>query len=100
MGSGVVVPLGTTLVNGVAVSISQNLSELDAVKKQPKSWREVHSVSQKSVQLSLNPLLLQLAKDIAAYYLVPVSACFPLIVPPIRPKVTTRVFTRMWSTRP
>ena len=93
VGSPVTVPLGSAEVAGLVVSVF----ERQPVPSPPKqahytALRQILSIGEDSEQAPLGRNLFQLVEKISDYYLVPLSTCLRLIVPPHSVKVIRRVF--------
>ena len=93
VGSPVTVPLGSAEVAGLVVSVF----EQQPVPSPPKqvhytALRPIFSIGEASEQAPLGRNLFQLVEKISDYYLVPLSTCLRLIVPPHSVKVIRRVF--------
>ena len=93
VGSPVTVPLGSAEVAGLVVSVF----EQQPVPSPPKqvhytALRPILSIGEDSEQAPLGRNLFQLVEKISDYYLVPLSTCLRLIVPPHSVKVIRRVF--------
>jgi primosomal protein N' len=93
VGSPVTVPLGSAEVAGLVVSVFEQ-------QPVPSPSKQVHytvlrpilSIGEDSEQAPLGRNLFQLVEKISDYYLVPLSTCLRLIVPPHSVKVIRRVF--------
>lgn len=85
VGSPVVVPLGSTVVSGVVVTLfeAHNSSPLQTQFRQ-KPLRAILSLEADAGNRPLEHNLFRLVEKISDYYLAPFSACLRLIVPPIR----------------
>ena len=92
VGSPVVVPLGSTVVSGVIVTLfeAQNSSVLQTQFRQ-KPLRAILSLEADPGNRSLEHNLLRLVEKISEYYLAPFSACLRLIVPPHSVPVMRRI---------
>ncbi|MDR4495501.1 MAG: primosomal protein N' [Nitrospirales bacterium] len=92
VGCAVVVPLGTIVVTGVVVSREQTVPNTSGLGIRPQMYRDVISVDMGMADQPLSPILMQLIRTVASYYLAPISSCLPLIIPPREVKVKSRVF--------
>ncbi|MFZ1745696.1 MAG: primosomal protein N' [Nitrospirales bacterium] len=92
VGSPVVVPLGSTVVSGVVVTLfeAQNSSPLQTQFRQ-KPLRAILSLEADAGNRPLEHNLLRLVEKISDYYLAPFSACLRLIVPPYSIPVLRRI---------
>lgn len=92
VGSPVVVPLGSTVVSGVVVTLfeAQNSSSLQMQFRQ-KPLRSILSLEADVGNRPLEHNLLRLVEKISDYYLAPLSACLRLIVPPHSIPVMKRI---------
>ncbi|WNM59256.1 replication restart helicase PriA [Candidatus Nitrospira allomarina] len=92
VGSPVMVPLGSTVVSGVVVSLfeTQNSSSLQTQFRQ-KPLRAILSLEADAGNRPLEHNLLRLVEKISDYYLAPFSACLRLIVPPHSIPVIRRI---------
>lgn len=93
VGSPVTVPLGSAEVAGLVVSVFER-QPVPAPPKQVHytALRPILSIGEDSEQAPLGRNLFQLVEKISDYYLVPLSTCLRLIVPPHSVKVIRRVF--------
>ena len=93
VGSPVTVPLGSAEVAGLVVSVFERQPVLSPPKQvQYTALRPILSIGEDSEQAPLGRNLFQLVEKISDYYLVPLSTCLRLIVPPHSVKVIRRVF--------
>lgn len=92
IGSPVVVPLGSTVVSGVVVTLfeMQNSASLQNQFRQ-KPLRAILSLEADAGNRPLDHNLLRLVEKISDYYLAPFSACLRLIVPPHSIPVIRRI---------
>ncbi|MGP0594136.1 replication restart helicase PriA [Nitrospira sp. T9] len=83
VGSPVVVPLGSTVVSGVVVTLFEAPNPYSQqTKLHQKSLRAILSLEADAGNRPLEHNLLQLVEKISDYYLAPLAACLRLIVPP------------------
>ena len=79
IGHRVLVPFGRTVLEGVVISLSNNL----ATEVKPASIREIHSPDHDGQASTLSPALFELSRKIAEYYVAPWGQCLRLILPPM-----------------
>ncbi len=92
IGSPVTVPLGTTVVSGLVASVYP----YESVASEPTrvrytSLKAVIAIETEPDQASPGRNLFRLVEKISDYYLVPLSACLRLIVPPYSVKMVKRL---------
>jgi primosomal protein N' (replication factor Y) len=93
VGSPVMVPLGAAVVSGLVVSVFERQPDSSPQERfHHTSLRDILAVETESEQAPLGHNLFQLVEKISDYYLVPLSTCLRLIVPPHSVKVIRRVF--------
>jgi primosomal protein N' (replication factor Y) len=93
VGSPVVVPLGSTVVSGVVVSVFGPQTDTSLqIQFRHKPLRAILSLEADAEHPPLEQNLLRLIEKISNYYLAPLPACLRLIVPPHSVKVVRRVF--------
>ena len=93
VGSPVQIPLGTSVVSGVIVRLVDKLTLSSVRSSKPTlKFRDVLSVDLHPENSTLDHKLLTLVEQISDYYLAPLAACLPLIVPPRVVKVSKRLF--------
>ena len=92
IGSPVLIPLGSSVLSGVVVRILEP-SALPYVRSSnpTMAFRDILSVDTTSEHSTLDQRLIMLVEHIAEYYLAPLAACLPLIVPPRLFKVVKRL---------
>lgn len=92
VGSPVLIPLGSSVVSGVVVRIVDSLVlSLGRTANPTMAFRDILSVDATPDHPPLDQRLLTLVEQIAKYYLAPLAACLPLIVPPRVFKVVKRL---------
>ncbi len=92
IGSPVTVPLGPTVISGLVASIYDHESLVPENKPlRYTSLRAILTVETETSQVPLGRNLFRLAEKISAYYLVPLSTCLRLIVPPYSVKMSKRL---------
>ena len=93
VGSPVTVPLGSAEVAGLVVSVFER-QPVPSPQKQfhYTALRSILSIEAEPEQAPLGHNLFQLVEKISDYYLVPLSTCLRLIVPPHSVKAIRRVF--------
>ncbi len=92
IGSPVTVPLGSTVVSGLVASVypyESATSESQRVRY--TSLKAIIAIETEPDQASPGRNLFKLVEKIADYYLVPLSACLRLIVPPYSVKMVKRL---------
>ncbi len=77
IGRRVLVPFGRTMLEGVVTSLSHHL----ATEIESASIREIHSLNHDE-QASTTPVLFELSRKVAEYYVAPWGQCLRLILPP------------------
>ena len=92
IGRPVLIPLGSSVVSGLVVRILGD-SILPSVRpsKVAMAFRDILSVDDTPDDSPLDQRLLTLVEQVAEYYLAPLAACLPLIVPPRVFKVVKRL---------
>ncbi|GJL57596.1 MAG: hypothetical protein NPIRA03_04530 [Nitrospirales bacterium] len=92
VGSPVVVPLGSTVVSGVVVTLFEaQVSSSPQPLFRQKPLRAILSLEADVGSRPLEHNLLRLLQKISEYYLAPLSACLRLIVPPHSISVMRRI---------
>ncbi len=92
VGSPVVVPLGSTIVSGVVVTLFEaQVSSSPQTLFRQKPLRAILSLEADVESRPLEHNLLRLLQKISEYYLAPLSACLRLIVPPHSISVMRRI---------
>jgi primosomal protein N' (replication factor Y) (superfamily II helicase) len=93
VGSPVMVPLGSTVVSGVVISMFAPQTEIPLqIPFRHTPLRAILSLEADAGHPPLEQNLLRLIERISDYYLAPLPACLRLIVPPHSVKVVRRVF--------
>ncbi len=83
VGSPVLIPLGSSVVSGVVVRIDGALAlPRGRTANSSMVFRDILSVDDAPDHAPLDQRLLTLVEQMAKYYLAPLAACLPLIVPP------------------
>ena len=92
IGSSVTVPLGSTVISGLVANIYDHESLVPQNKPvRYTSLRAILTVETETSQVPLGRNLFRIAEKISAYYLVPLSTCLRLIVPPYSVKMSKRL---------
>ena len=93
IGSRVLVPLGRTTAQGLVFRIAPTLSrELTNQGISKDRLRAIHDVIDAPDESDLDPILLDLARQVTDYYLAPIAAGLRLVLPPAAPgRISTQV---------
>ena len=93
IGSRVLVPLGRTSAQGLVFRMADTLSrELTNQGISKDRLREIHDLIDTPDESDLDPILLDLARQVTDYYLAPIAAGLRLVLPPAAPgRVSTQV---------
>ena len=92
-GSPVAVPLGSSVVSGLVVSVYEHKpAPTFPGRVGPATLRAILAVESDSEQATLGHNLFQLVRKVSDYYLAPLPACLRLIVPPHSVRVVKRLF--------
>ncbi len=85
IGRRVLVPFGRTVLEGVVVSLSNDLT----AELKVASLRRIHSLAPNEHAATLPPALFELSRKIAEYYVAPWGQCLRLILPPMVTRKTS-----------
>ena len=93
IGSRVLVPLGRSTAQGLVFRMTDTIApELANQGISKDRLREIHDVIEAPDESDLDPMLLDLAREVTEYYLAPIAAGLRLVLPPAAPgRVSTQV---------
>lgn len=86
IGHRVLVPFGRMVLEGVVISLSNHL----AAEIKFASLREIHSLVHDGHSSTLSPVLFELSRKIAEYYVAPWGQCLRLILPTMSTPTASR----------